>query len=229
MTESGGAHSRRNGWLKLRGRTRPRDLTSELPRHDGAGRSWCRRCGLAVRLRRRFLGRSRRWHWWRNGRRGQWPRRCRHLGLVGQPGRGRAVQAGVEGLRGEDGTKITYQIVSGDYHPKLLTQLAGGSAPDAFYVGDRRHGQADRVQERHRPDRVHQPSPTRRSRSRTSTRVCSTGASRPGARGLRPAGGLQPAGLLVQQGHGRRGRHHPEPGRSSSRPAPGTGTPSTTS
>ena len=32
-------------------------------------------------------------------------------------------------------TKITYQIVTGDYNSKLLTQLAGGSAPDAFYVG----------------------------------------------------------------------------------------------
>jgi multiple sugar transport system substrate-binding protein len=31
-------------------------------------------------------------------------------------------------------TKITFQIVTGDYNPKLLTQLAGGSAPDAFYV-----------------------------------------------------------------------------------------------
>lgn len=31
-------------------------------------------------------------------------------------------------------TKITFQIVTGDYNSKLLTQLAGGSAPDAFYV-----------------------------------------------------------------------------------------------
>jgi multiple sugar transport system substrate-binding protein len=30
--------------------------------------------------------------------------------------------------------KITYQIVTGDYNSKLLTQLAGGSAPDAFYI-----------------------------------------------------------------------------------------------
>jgi multiple sugar transport system substrate-binding protein len=34
------------------------------------------------------------------------------------------------------GTKVTYQVVSGDYATKLLTQLSGGSAPDAFYVGD---------------------------------------------------------------------------------------------
>jgi multiple sugar transport system substrate-binding protein len=34
-------------------------------------------------------------------------------------------------------TKITFQIIPGtDYLSKLLTQLAGGSAPDAFYVGD---------------------------------------------------------------------------------------------
>jgi len=31
-------------------------------------------------------------------------------------------------------TKVTYQIVTGSYGSKLLTQLAGGSAPDAFYV-----------------------------------------------------------------------------------------------
>jgi multiple sugar transport system substrate-binding protein len=32
-------------------------------------------------------------------------------------------------------TKMTFQIVTGDYLSKLLTQLAGGSAPDAFYIG----------------------------------------------------------------------------------------------
>ena len=34
------------------------------------------------------------------------------------------------------GTKVTYQMIVGDYTPKLLTQLSGGSAADAFYVGD---------------------------------------------------------------------------------------------
>lgn len=34
------------------------------------------------------------------------------------------------------GTKITYQTIVGDYPTKLLTQLAGGSAADAFYIGD---------------------------------------------------------------------------------------------
>jgi multiple sugar transport system substrate-binding protein len=34
------------------------------------------------------------------------------------------------------GTKIVYQIVAGDYLAKILTQLAGNTAPDAFYIGD---------------------------------------------------------------------------------------------
>jgi len=34
------------------------------------------------------------------------------------------------------GTKVTWQNIVGDYQAKLLTQLAGGAAPDAFYVGD---------------------------------------------------------------------------------------------
>ena len=34
------------------------------------------------------------------------------------------------------GVKTTYQTVVGDYTAKLLTQLQGGSAADAFYVGD---------------------------------------------------------------------------------------------
>lgn len=32
--------------------------------------------------------------------------------------------------------KVSFQAVVGDYQAKLLSQLAGGSAPDAFYVGD---------------------------------------------------------------------------------------------
>ena len=36
----------------------------------------------------------------------------------------------------EHGVTITWQQVVGDYQAKILTQLAGGSAPDAFYVGD---------------------------------------------------------------------------------------------
>jgi multiple sugar transport system substrate-binding protein len=34
------------------------------------------------------------------------------------------------------GVQAKYQTVTGDYLAKLLTQLAGGSAPDAFYAGD---------------------------------------------------------------------------------------------
>jgi multiple sugar transport system substrate-binding protein len=34
------------------------------------------------------------------------------------------------------GVPVTWQQVVGDYQTKLLTQLAGGAAPDAFYVGD---------------------------------------------------------------------------------------------
>ena len=34
------------------------------------------------------------------------------------------------------GAKVTWQNVVGDYASKMLTQLSGGSAPDAFYVGD---------------------------------------------------------------------------------------------
>ena len=34
------------------------------------------------------------------------------------------------------GVQVTWQQVVGDYQSKLLTQLAGGVAPDAFYVGD---------------------------------------------------------------------------------------------
>lgn len=34
------------------------------------------------------------------------------------------------------GTKIDFQPLLGDYRAKLLTQLSGGAAPDAFYVGE---------------------------------------------------------------------------------------------
>ncbi|MGW5190302.1 extracellular solute-binding protein [Kribbella sp. NPDC004138] len=34
------------------------------------------------------------------------------------------------------GAKVTFQVVVGDYGAKLLTQLAGSSAPDVFYVQD---------------------------------------------------------------------------------------------
>lgn len=34
------------------------------------------------------------------------------------------------------GVNATFQLVVGDYLAKLMTQLAGGAAPDAFYAGD---------------------------------------------------------------------------------------------
>jgi multiple sugar transport system substrate-binding protein len=40
------------------------------------------------------------------------------------------------------GAKVTYQNVTGTYATKMLTQLSGGSAPDAFYVGDDLIGKA---------------------------------------------------------------------------------------
>lgn len=36
----------------------------------------------------------------------------------------------------KNGVKVTYQTVVGDYATKMITQLSGGAAPDAFYVGD---------------------------------------------------------------------------------------------
>jgi multiple sugar transport system substrate-binding protein len=40
------------------------------------------------------------------------------------------------------GAKVTWQNVTGTYATKMLTQLSGGSAPDAFYVGDDLIGKA---------------------------------------------------------------------------------------
>lgn len=34
----------------------------------------------------------------------------------------------------QHGVQVTWQQVVGDYQPKIMTQLAGGAAPDAFYV-----------------------------------------------------------------------------------------------
>ncbi|MBA2725061.1 MAG: extracellular solute-binding protein [Actinobacteria bacterium] len=49
----------------------------------------------------------------------------------GEAERFRAVSKDYETTHEAD---ITFQIVTGDYDSKLLTQLAGGSAPDAFYI-----------------------------------------------------------------------------------------------
>ena len=52
------------------------------------------------------------------------------------PGEGERFKAFSQNYTKQYGNKVTWQQVVGDYQSKLLTQLAGGSAPDAFYVGD---------------------------------------------------------------------------------------------
>ncbi len=52
------------------------------------------------------------------------------------PGEGERFKAFSADYTKQHGNKVTWQQVVGDYQSKLLTQLAGGSAPDAFYVGD---------------------------------------------------------------------------------------------
>jgi multiple sugar transport system substrate-binding protein len=50
------------------------------------------------------------------------------------PGEAERFREVSKAYQAEYDTKITYQIVTGTYDSKLLTQLAGGSAPDAFYI-----------------------------------------------------------------------------------------------
>ena len=52
------------------------------------------------------------------------------------PGEAEAYRRVSEEYTKKYGNKITWQQVVGDYQTKILTQLAGGAAPDAFYVGD---------------------------------------------------------------------------------------------
>jgi multiple sugar transport system substrate-binding protein len=52
------------------------------------------------------------------------------------PGEGERFKAFSKNYTEQHGNPVTWQQVVGDYQSKLLTQLAGGSAPDAFYVGD---------------------------------------------------------------------------------------------
>ncbi len=52
------------------------------------------------------------------------------------PGEAERFKAFSQNYTKQYGNKVTWQQVVGDYQSKLLTQLAGGSAPDAFYVGD---------------------------------------------------------------------------------------------
>jgi multiple sugar transport system substrate-binding protein len=52
------------------------------------------------------------------------------------PGEGERFKQLSKDYTSQHGVQVTWQQVVGDYQSKLLTQLAGGSAPDAFYVGD---------------------------------------------------------------------------------------------
>jgi multiple sugar transport system substrate-binding protein len=52
------------------------------------------------------------------------------------PGEAERFKAYTEQWNDKTGVSAKYQTVVGDYLSKLLTQLAGGSAPDAFYAGD---------------------------------------------------------------------------------------------
>ncbi|MBM7800396.1 multiple sugar transport system substrate-binding protein [Microlunatus panaciterrae] len=52
------------------------------------------------------------------------------------PGEAERFKAYSKDYAKKTGNKITYQTVVGDYKTKLMTQLQGNSAPDAFYVGD---------------------------------------------------------------------------------------------
>ena len=52
------------------------------------------------------------------------------------PGEGERYKQFSKDYTAKYGNPVTWQQVVGDYQSKLLTQLAGGSAPDAFYVGD---------------------------------------------------------------------------------------------
>jgi multiple sugar transport system substrate-binding protein len=57
-------------------------------------------------------------------------------GSWANPGEGERFKQYSKDYQQKNGTAVTWQQVVGDYQSKLLTQLAGGTAPDAFYVGD---------------------------------------------------------------------------------------------
>ncbi len=57
-------------------------------------------------------------------------------GSWANPGEGERYKQYSKDYGAKVGAQVTWQQVVGDYQSKLLTQLAGGSAPDAFYVGD---------------------------------------------------------------------------------------------
>ncbi len=57
-------------------------------------------------------------------------------GSWANPGEGERYKQYSKDYAAKNGGAVTWQQVVGDYQAKILTQLAGGSAPDAFYVGD---------------------------------------------------------------------------------------------
>jgi multiple sugar transport system substrate-binding protein len=57
-------------------------------------------------------------------------------GAYANPGEAERFRAYSADWQKKTGVKTTFQVVTGDYLAKLLTQLAGGAAPDAFYAGD---------------------------------------------------------------------------------------------
>lgn len=57
-------------------------------------------------------------------------------GAWANPGESERYKKFAEELSRKINAKVSFQSVVGDYEAKLLSQLAGGAAPDAFYVGD---------------------------------------------------------------------------------------------
>ena len=57
-------------------------------------------------------------------------------GSWANPGEAERFRAFTKQWGDKTGVQAKYQPVTGDYLAKMLTQLAGGSAPDAFYAGD---------------------------------------------------------------------------------------------
>ena len=57
-------------------------------------------------------------------------------GSWANPGEAERFKQYSKDYQAKTGTRVTWQQVVGDYPSKLLTQLSGGTAPDAFYVGD---------------------------------------------------------------------------------------------
>jgi multiple sugar transport system substrate-binding protein len=52
------------------------------------------------------------------------------------PGEAERFRAYSKDYGAKNGTKVTFQTVTGDYGSKILTQLAGNAAPDVFYIND---------------------------------------------------------------------------------------------